>query len=331
MTYSAESINMTTTGSEYMEKELKPSVRFIGRLQDLGIGNPSGIPSELADADNERLTEYGEKIMESLDDVTDLSHYGCIDGRFCKCNADGSKPEVRRRQVGGTGLLPEVALNSDASILDTIEDKDDVGNVVNVIEADYQAKTGVKRSAHLGRCGGVLGAVVDNRAISENPAIMDTVEAIMSLPEVIEYTDVPYDNKAAAHVSERAGMTADWLELHGWDGETYVDGVREEEPAGVEDLEVEDDEYGGHKEPAIAIVVSRGEVKKSLSEAKMKELGITAPFVINIDASVDMAEAMSGQQGEEGKKKALIANLAKHVAVANRLPSDKTPIFLLVA
>jgi hypothetical protein len=329
MSYSAERDEIMISNTEF-EKEV--TVLHLGSLADFGLGNAiNGIPSELADASEEEKITYGEKLKGAVAEVTDVCHFGCIDGRFCTCNADGSQPEVRRRQVSGTGLALEVALNSNASILDTIEDKDNIGQVITVVEEYFEKATGVKRSAHLKGCGGLKGAVTDGRAIRDKPAIMNTVEAVMNIPAMKQHTGIEFTTDVAQGVGERAGQTSDWLEAHGWDAEAYVSGVVANEPAGVEDLEANDDEHHGHTEPAIVFFLSTGDKPKSLSEGLMKQLGINAPFVVNLDASYDMAEVFGGQQGQLGRAKALIANIGKHAAVGDRLASPKTPVYFMVA
>jgi len=333
--------NMHIQGENIMpdtEFEVGPKFTFqlLGNLEDFGLGNDeSGIPSELAEATELEKQEYGEKLIASIDKVTDLCHYGCIDGRFCIHNHDESDPEVRLRQVGGTGLIIEVALDSASSVLDTIkeEDRDNLPKVVNGLEDYYEKITGVKRSAHTGNCGGVLGAVKDGDP-DALPAAFNTVEAIMAIPEVINHTKMTYDKDLANEVATQAPRTAQWLKEHDWDGNTYVEGVTKDEPAGVEDLEVDvnDHAHHGHKEPALVLFLNTNEDERfSLSEAKMKALGINSPFVVNLDASYDMAKALSGQDGERGATKAFIANLKKHVMVANRLPSRKTPVYFMMA
>lgn len=329
MSYSTERDEIMISDTEF-EKEV--TVLHLGSLADFGLGNAvNGIPSELADASEEEKIAYGEKLRAAVTEVTDLYHYGCIDGRFCICNADGSQPEVRRRQVSGTGLTLEVALNSDASILDTIENKDDIGSVVSGVEDYYEQATGVKRSAHLAGCGGLKGAVVDGYTTRDKPAIMSTVEAVMNIPAVLNHTGIHFTTDAAAGVGKRAGQTSDWLAAHNWDAEKYVSGVVANEPAGVEDLEANDDEHHGHTEPAIVFFLSTGDKPKSLSEDLMKQLGINAPFVVNLDASYEMAEVFGGQQGQAGRTKAFIANLSKHAAVSDRLASPGTPVYFMTA
>jgi hypothetical protein len=313
------------------ELETKPTSFYLGSLEDLGLGNPDGIPSALAEADDNERKEYGEKLLEALAPVTDFNHYGCIDGRNCITNADGSAPEVRRRQVGGTGLLIEVGMNGDAPIMDTISPENDLTTILELVEDDYTNKTGVLPSAHLGGCGGVNGAISDNKSMAVDATSVNVAKAVMEHPAVRAYSGLSYDETLGQKVREEAPKSAEFLEAKGWDGQKYVDRTKAIEPAGVEDLEVNpDDKFNGHKEQAVVFVLST-DGSQSISEAKLNELGLGEVFPVNVDASVDMAKAMAGNRKEEGATQALIANLAKHAEVAKRLPSTKTPVYLLVA
>lgn len=318
------------------ETETKPEVMYLGSLQDLGLGNPNGIPSKLADKSEEERREYGERLIEALDTITDYEHYGCIDGRNCICNADGSQPEIRSRQVGGTGLLVEVALNGEAPIVDTLKTSGDADvrlkDAAKTIELDFTAKTGVRRSAHLGGCAGVKGAVSDNKNINQNEAPINVAKALMEIPAVRAHSGLGFTPELGKRVREEAGITTQWLEAQGWDGDVYVEKTQKHEPAGVEDLEVdqEDEKYHGHKENALVIVLSK-DGTKTISEQKLKELGLGEAFIFNINASIDMAKAQAGNRAEQGAAQLLIANLGKHAAVADRIASPDTPVYFIVA
>lgn len=318
--------NMNTTINHEIESPVE--VTYLGSLADLGLGNPNGIPSELAEATLEERIAYGEKLKDAVADVTDMHHYRCIDGRNCVCNADGAQPEIRRGQVGGTGLLVEVAMNGGAPLMDTIDTQSSAGSVISQVEGDYMKKTGVFRSAHLGGCGGVNGAIVDNQTINENPAIMNVTEAIMGLPYMQKQSVAKYDATIAKTVASNAAVTAEWMMQNGWDGARYVEGITQEEPAGVEDLEVADDEFHGHKENAVLLVLSKSG-SRTISEQKLKSLGLGEAFVANLDASIDMAKAMAGHLGETGVSALLTANIAKHTAVAHRLAGEGTPVYFI--
>lgn len=318
------------------EFEKKPSmtIQLLGNLSDFGIGNnETGIVSELADADATEKEAYGEKLIEAMRPITDKYHYGCIDGRMCLCNSDGSKAEIRQRQVGGTGALLEVAMNSNASILGSVEDMNDLPATINTLHNFYESVTEVKPSAHLGGCGGVNGAISHEVAITENPGIIGTVEALMGIPEILSFTELPFDTVDAQEVLMQAPQTAAWMKEKGWDGNAFVEGVQKDESAGVEDLEVDHNDplHHGHTEAAVVFILNTGENKYSLSDETMTELGITAPFVVTLDTSFEMAKAFAGQQGEKGARKAFIANLAKHVAAANALADPRTPAYFMVA
>lgn len=318
------------------EAETKSEVLYLGSLQDLGLGNPEGIPSKLADKSDDERRQYGERLVDALDEITDYSHYGCIDGRNCIHNADGSQPEIRNRQVGGTGLLVEVALNGEAPIVDTLSGDGNapvqLKDMVKTVGRDFEAKTGIRRSAHLGGCAGVKGAVADNKNMHASPVSVNVAGAIMEIPAVRNYSGVEFTAELGARVRERAGITGDWLESEGWDGDMYVEKTQKHEPSGVEDLEVDDadEKFHGHKEEAVIFILSL-DGTKSISERKLKELGLGEAFVVNVNASVDAAKAQAGNRGEKGAAQLLIANLAKHAEVASRIVSRSTPVYLVVA
>lgn len=309
-----------------LEATREVEVIYLGRLKDLSIGNPDGIPSPLSKASEEEVLEYGERLKGALDTITDHAHLGCIDGRCVVCNADGSTPQVRGRQVSGTGSLLEEAHNAEASVLDTIDPDASLGEQIEQLEAFYERVTGIKPSAHRGGCGGVNGAIEDNKAIATNPDIIAVTETFMGLPVVSEFTSIPFNAALSQRVKLKAAETAQDLEARGWEGQKYVDGAAKREPAGCEELETAEDKFHGHKEAGVVFVLSRD---RSISEAKQKELGLEDMFVVGIQQSVDQANAFGGQRGFEGVQQALIANIAKHVAVADRLPHEDDPVFIL--
>lgn len=291
---------------------------YIARLGDLGLGKEGGIPSAYEFASEEELSELAEVMTERLKDPTDLTACACIDGRHTKHNADGSPAELRLRRVGGSGSNLGVALNAGAPIVNELASASTLGNKIHTIDAYLEAKTGFGRSAHLGNCGGVNGEIADNIAIAENPAVMLAVKAIMEIPQVRAELGVDFDAELAELVQQNAAMTAQILEEAGWHGQTYVDGVKDEKPSAVEDLEVDHDhEHHGHRENTLTIIVG----DKTLEGAD--------DFVWNIAASKKIAEALAGDRGTEGYVQALIAEIAKHAAVAARLPSKETPVMLL--
>lgn len=292
---------------------------YVGRLRDLGLGNPDGIPSVYADASDEELKEIAEKQVERLRPVEDRKALACIDGRHTNCNADGTPAALRLRRVGGSASNYGVALNSGAAVLDTFADDDTFGHRIHLVDNFIADATGYERSAHLGGCGGANGEIDDNIAISENPAVLNTVEAIMNIPDVAEYLGVKFDRDIANLVRDNAAKTANILKANGWDGQKYVDGVNEDNAHGVEDLEVDhnDEKHHGHKENSLTIIIGD------------ETLEGDDDFVWNLKASMEIAKALSAGRGETAYIQALIADLAKHAAVANRLPRDDTPIHLL--
>ncbi len=315
---------ITPTGNEEEmiknhESLLEDQVLYLGRLDDFKLGNENGIPSKLAKASNEELEEYGKLLLERLTTITDIFHLACIDGRCKKCNADGSQPEIRANQVGATGILLPVAMNAEADFLGNPEDRS-LGENTKLSEDFYGDTTGIRPSAHLGGCGGVNGEVEDEDAIASNPKIIGATNALMSQPNVLSFTNLPFDAELGQRVSINAERTKHYLISQGWSGQEYVDAVTNTNPAGVEDLETTDDPHHGHAEDAIAIVIGQD-----------RAIDMQDVFTVSLDASKKMALAFAGQRGAEGAQQALIANLAKHLATSSRLASPQTPIFLVIA
>ena len=291
-------------------------VIMVGTLSDLGLGNPDGIPSKYTNSTPEELQTVAENDLEMLVAPNDLSCTACIDGRRTISNADGSEAKVRLRRVGGSASNLGVALNGEASVVDTFSQDDSLGSWVKAVDA-----IGGSRSAHRGGCGGANGEVDDNRAIHDNPAVLGATRALMEIPEVKAYLGVGYSDELAERVRQNAAKTARLLEENGWNGQAYVDGVVATDPDHVEDLEVdhEDVQFHGHKEATLKIIIGD------------KTYPGDDEFVWNLRASKEICEKLAGQRGTEGYQQLLIAEIAKHMAVAHRLPSDKTPFELLAA
>lgn len=303
------------TSPEVLEKV---SVTYLGKLGDLGLGNPEGIPSRLAEASQEDLDLYGERLLESSKDITDYEHDACIDGRHTSENHDGSPVEVRERHVSGSASNTEIAMNAQASVLDTIEPGTDLETTVATVDSFVEAATGKKRSAHTEGCGGANGAILHNQLIGSDAAPLAATEIFMGIAQVQAVTGAAYDAELGSAVRAQAPKTAAWLETNGWNGQSYVEMVCDVEPAGVESLVGADDRYHGHAEDAVVFDTRRGEI-------------VTRDdvFVISVDAIAKKAKALAGQRGHEGYTQALIADIAKHMAVAKVLPSDKTPVYLI--
>lgn len=304
-------------GTLDMEKTREVTGKYIGRLGDLKLGSPNGIPSRYAKHTPDQLKDVAEKNASTLVAPTDLSCAACIDGRCTLCNADGSPAEVRMRRVGGSASNYGVAMNAEASVVDTINLDLPLGEQIQIID-DFMGP----RSAHEGGCGGANGEVEDNELIANDPAIMDAVQALMDIPEVQEFFGVGFDAELAKRVRNNAGKTAMLQKALGWDGKKYVEGVKNQNPGGVETLEVDEDDhvFHGHKEPSVTIVI--GEKTMPLDHDG---------FVWNLAETKKVAEKLAGQRGDEGYRQALIADIAKHMAVCKRLPSEETPIFLVQA
>lgn len=318
-----------------MEKTLERKVIIVGRLGQLKLGKKEGIPSRYREATIDELQEMAEEKARKLLLPTDLKATGCIDGRKKLRNMDGSSPEIRLRRVGGSASNLGVALNAEASFIDTLDPEAPLEDQIEAIDKYVADLTGFDRSAHTGGCGGANGEVEDNEAINGDPAILDATEAFLAIPEVQaffmeghedDFRDpetqelLPlFTSELAERVREASGKTAEFLRAKGWVGQKYVDGVTKENPRGVEDLEVDldDHKYHGHQEGAILAVIGD------------ETYGEDHDFVWNLKASKKVAEALSGQRGGEGYAQALIAEVAKHLATSSRLASTETPVAVI--
>lgn len=302
-------------GSFEMEKTRERTGKFIARLGDLGLGNPDGIPSYYATKSPEELNEIAQENAQKLIVPNDLSCAACIDGRCTLHNADGSPASVRLRRVGGSASDLGVALNADATIIGTLSSDAPLEDDLIAIE-----RLMGNPAAHLGGCGGANGEVADHELIHEDPAILSAAKIFMELPEVKEYFGIGFSDELGERVRSNAAKSAQFLRSKGWDGQAYVDGVKERNPRGVEVLEVDADDhkYHGHKEPSVTIVI--GDETMPLDHDG---------FVWNLAATKQAAEKLAGQRGQEGYQQALIADVAKHMAVCKRLPGQETPIMLL--
>lgn len=287
----------------------------IGRPKDLGIGNPEGIPSVYARASDEALRAIAEQDNKELVLPNDLSCTACIDGRKCLQNADGSEAKIRLRRVGGSAPNLAVAMNAEAPVAATLDHDTSLDDLTTIVDevVGYE-------SAHLDGCGGANGEVKHTRAINEKPAILAAVKTFMSLPIVRQYLGVGYDDELGDRVRAQAAKTADFLEAKGWNGQAYVDKVTARHPENVVDLEVDytDTRFHGHRESKITIIIG------DYTSAQTDE------FVWNLKATKDAAKKLAGSDSNARYKQALIAEIAKHFAVVDDLPSDETPIILQV-
>ena len=297
-----------------MEKTHERTGQYLGRLKDFGFVNPDGIPSTYADYTDDQLHEKAQELAESLVEPTDRLITSCIDGRKVLQNADGSMPEIRYRRVGGTASDLAVAMNAESALLEVIDQNDTIGHQVDTL-ADITGQL----SAHLGGCGGANGEVDDDRAIADDPNIMNASGALISIPAVSKDLNIAFNQSVGDRIRETAAGTAAFLAEKGWDGQAYVDGACRKRPGAVEDLDVDPaDRFKGHKEPCLSIILGKETLPLDYDG-----------FAWNLEASKNAAKALSSQAGQAGYERALVADIAKHMAVASRLPSDETPVFLL--
>lgn len=298
------------------EQRERLSGSYLGKLRDFGLGNPEGIVSliaEMGDTEFERIAQELAAKLVAVDDLTELS---CIDGRHVNKNLDGTKPEARNRRVGGTACTLEVARNGGVPAI-IGKQRSPIGEQVDIVDAMVAENAGFLRSAHEGGCGGANGSVEDNAAICEKDEIMAATESVMNHGNIAEHINCKFDTAVGTLVRAHAGETAADFESLGWNGQKYVDGVHRSNPHGDEDLAVGHDAFHGHHEKGIVVILS--------DEVTVAE---DDWFVWNLSASKRIAEALSDGD-EQIYQQVMTAEIAKHLAVCDRLASPTMPIFIM--
>lgn len=291
-----------TAGEEYKSV-------FVGRLADLGLGNPEGIPSRLADATDEQLTTFVEELIQKLKVPDSLGSHSCIDGRRKLGTADGGTPMTLLRRVGGSASNLGVALNG--GVISTADMKPDV--TIMKFAKQIDNSTGLGRRCHSGGCGGAGGEVADNQAIAEEAKIESATLSFLAIPEVGAYFGHP-DTGLIPEVRNNARGTASFLESKGWNGEDYVGSLS---PSEVDILQgdPEDHKHHGHREDAVVIILG----KKTLTD------GV---FVWNCAASMDAFNRLARGTDEATQQGTILAEVMKHLATTDRLVSPKTPVII---
>lgn len=309
------------------ERQETYKVVYLGRLSDFELGNPEGIASSLESP--EEIEAYGREVGECIRPITDAQHVGCIDGRFCIGNADGSEPQVRARVVSGTGSASETAILGGSPIMDTIDPSTPQVEVMKKLDAHLEATLHIKPSSHTATCGGEKGMPEDAEAIADtaDPRVARASEALMDQEDVKRSTGIGFDRGLLGGIAENAGAQAMRLRAEGWQADTYVNSVKAREPQGVEVLDAgaPGAPHHGHAEPGIFIVLDKG---VSVSEAELKARGLKSPFVWNMQTSLEFAEAFGGARGEQGVTQAFMANVLKHIATSARLAAPNIPIYV---
>ena len=291
----------------------------IGRLHDLRLGNPEGIPSKHAVYSSDQLEQTANKLQTLLVDPTELTALACIDGRHPNRDLDDKPLEIRMRRVGATAANLPVAMNPEAPIIKSLPVRVDLTEHITEVDEYIATQTGFERSAHTGGCGGANGEIEDNETIHQSDDLMVAVAAFMEQPHIKEYLEVSFDPILAERVRANAEVTAGYLREHGWQGQKYVESVIAESPHTVEELAVDvtDGKFMGEAEADIVIILGEKTITKD------------DEFVWNLEATKRIAAAFAAERGEEGYTQALIAEIAKHFATASRLASPETTLILI--
>lgn len=300
-----------------IEKEPQYRAIYLGQLKDFGLGNPDGITSDLEGANDEEIKAFGEEMLAKLEYPTNLNKCKCFDGRHRKGNADGSPEDVSLHRAGASSGNLSSALNGQAEVAESFTAATSVKEMVNTVNEAVLKGAGFEPCAHRDGCAAANGVVDHQRAISTEPQIMLTVEALMSTPQFSQYTETSYDADLGKQVAKNAAGTADILQAAGWNGTTFVERIALDKPANVEELIVDPNaKHHGHKEKAIIFVLG----DKVLDEPDV--------FAYNVKSSVMVAKALQGSRGHEGYTQVLTSEIATHLSIGNALASPNTPVFI---
>lgn len=291
----------------------------LGRLKDVHLGNSHGIPSKHATYTTQQLDETAIRLQAGLVAPTELTALACIDGRHPNRDLDDNPLEIRLRRVGATAANFAVAMNAEASIIQSFSVDGSLMEHVTVVDEYVAHLTGYERSSHTGGCGGANGEIEDNEAIHQDDAIMAAVAFFMKQPLIREYLGTSFDMVLAERVRGNAAATANYLREHGWRGQDYVDSVIAKSPHTVEELAVDENDiqFKGHHEADIVIILGKKTITKD------------DEFVWNLETTKRIAEALAGERDNEGYTQALIAEIAKHLATASRLAGPETTLILI--
>lgn len=283
-------------------------------LRDLDLGNSEGIPSSLANASHSDLESLAASFSDLFILPEDNTALACIDGRATLHNADNSAAQTRLRRAGGTEA--NLSLVVTGGVWD-IPDREALGYMINEIDRLVEDKTGFAPSAHTGGCGAAGGEILDMSLIASKPAIMKATEALMEIPEVKEFLSTSFNEAAAGRIKKRAEGFRLFLDNQGWQGDRYVQGAIARNPRGVEVLQSDDAlPFHGHQESAILVLL--GEKTLPVEYADI--------FVWNLEASRTIVKALA--ENPQQYQELMIAEIAKHFAVCDRLPHPKCPVIV---
>lgn len=297
---------------------LRERVILLGPLSALGLGNANGWRSPLPESSQEA---YGQQLTTTLVRPEDDSALACIDDRIVLSQADGTPYRPRMRQAGAAIIAVPTALLGESPVPGASVSQPDTDAIFGYSER----ATGKAIASHEGGCAAGLQLVVHIQGVSA-PEVISAVKTLMNHELVTPVTDAPFSDELGERVRTAAPLAAEALESVGWDGAQFTQKAKDENPAAVEDLQVDPDhEHHGHAPGGIVVILG----DETIDERKIQAIGIANPLVVNVRASMKLASAFAGQRGRDGYVQGLIANLAHHLSIANAAVHPSVPVYLV--
>ncbi len=306
------------TSADQTQETILPKARYLGRLQDLGLGEGK-IASDVADKE---VIKLAAQLRGCLAPVVSDGYSACIDGRYAKRLMNGKPMPVRVRKAGGS-MAPFAATCIAKGPLFTAFPLDATSQEIYEGVVNFQLGHGKRESGHVDEfgpsCGAANGAAAHADAIVHKTKEMSPVVAAL-LPE-FSPTTLKDDHEVCL---EGAIEFRDNLRRSHWDGPAIVQVAAQRDPAGIALLRGEHNDLHGHQERGLLIVNMPG---YSIDQDLLKETNLGEWFVWNLDETKHDArlEAID----EASYQRLCVAGVLNHLGVANNLCAGSMPVILL--
>lgn len=302
-------------------------IKLLGFMDDLNMGR-GNVKCSLSSDDLEYFINSVDKcIVDKADkDKNSYKTYCCVDGRKSKYDACG-------RQAGGNLSYILSGVLAESSVLKNDNEVSFKDMLQVLIEHGYRT-IGLMPSSHTNDCAAAnhLGTHIDSIINGEvNIASESTLNLIeeylkRSYGNIVEQpADLSgiFSSENLHEIRNRAIATKAKLVKEKWSGSEYTEYVAKTNNQGIELLEETE-----HCEQSIILFFGKG---KTISKAKLEELGLPEAFVITVDDCIETALSLMGQSGLKGFKKALTANICFQLAVANNVVDKNMPVIAIYA
>lgn len=288
------------------------NIAYLGQLQQLGLGTDGGINTNKS---FQEINQATLRLREIIGKIEDFSHYSCIDDRFCIGNCGNGAVLLRPGQAGGTLAPTMAALYANSDIATVISNKDPNGLIWDT-NSEICKLIEVFFSSHTGGCGAAAKLLKSTETIYSSESLKKATKTLMlSLHDDSDYGGFAFNDDQYDAIRENAGLLLPTLDE--WKPEDFTQKTKDAEPVGVEELEHDDRlPHHGHKSDVIFVIKGGG---VSIPRHLIPSIGLSGGFVWNVDESLRTSKLLAGHKGREEANKALMANIAWHLATADSL------------